>query len=40
MVWEGVESACYLQMTGLDSLAGVTFEYILSNFPLHSGPLV
>jgi hypothetical protein len=27
-------------MTGLDSLASVAFRYILSNFPLHSGPLV
>jgi hypothetical protein len=27
-------------MTGLDSLAGVTIRYILSNFPLHSGPPV
>jgi hypothetical protein len=27
-------------MTGLDSLASVAFRYILSNFPLHSGPPV
>jgi hypothetical protein len=27
-------------MTGLDSLASVAFRYILSNFPLHPGPLV
>jgi hypothetical protein len=27
-------------MTGLDSLASVTFRYILSDFPFHSGPLV
>jgi hypothetical protein len=27
-------------MTGLDSLASVAFRYILSNFPLHPGPLI
>jgi hypothetical protein len=27
-------------MAGLDSLAGVAFGYILSNFPLHSSPPV
>jgi hypothetical protein len=37
---KGLQSACYLQMAGLDSLASVAFIYILSNFPLHSGPLV
>jgi hypothetical protein len=37
---EGLQSACYLQMTGLDSLVGVTFGYIFGNFPLYSGPPV
>jgi hypothetical protein len=37
---KGLQRACYLQMIGLDSLKGVTFGYILSNFPLHSGPPV
>jgi hypothetical protein len=37
---KGLQRACYLQMTGLDSLAGVTFGYVLGNFPLHSGPPV
>jgi hypothetical protein len=37
---KGLQRACYLQMTGLDSLAGVTFRYVLSNFPFHSGPPV
>jgi hypothetical protein len=37
---KGLQSACHLQMTGLNSLASVTLRYILSNFPLHSGPPV
>jgi hypothetical protein len=37
---KGLQRACYLQMTGLDSLAGVTFGYVPGNFPLHSGPPV
>jgi hypothetical protein len=37
---EGLQGACSLQMTGLDSLASVALSYILSNFPLHPGPPV
>src|SRR5688572_32585660 len=37
---KGLQGVCYLQMADLDSLADVAFGYILSNFPLHSGPPV
>jgi hypothetical protein len=33
-----LECTGYLQMTSFDSLAGITFGYILSNFPFHPGP--
>jgi hypothetical protein len=33
-----LECTGYLQMTGFNSLAGITFGYILSNFSFHSGP--
>ena len=35
---KGLQRTCCLQVTGLDSLAGVTLRYVLGNFPLHSGP--
>jgi hypothetical protein len=35
---QGLECTGYLQMTGFDSLACITFGYILSNFPFHPGP--
>jgi hypothetical protein len=37
---KGLQRARCLQMISFDSLAGVTFGYVLSNFPLHSGPPV